>query len=57
MQQHCDICKKSPRSGNSISHSHRKTKRIFKPNLQKVSVNIEGQKQQLVVCGRCIKSL
>ena len=34
MSKVCQVTGKRPVSGNSISHSHRKTKRRFLPNLQ-----------------------
>ena len=35
MSRVCDLTGKRPVSGNSVSHSHVKTKRKFYPNLQK----------------------
>jgi large subunit ribosomal protein L28 len=31
----CQVTGKRPTSGNNVSFSHRKTKRVFEPNLQK----------------------
>lgn len=31
----CQVTGRRPRSGNSVSHSHQKTKRWFKPNVHK----------------------
>ena len=31
----CDVCGKSPSFGHNISHSHRRTKRRWNPNIQK----------------------
>lgn len=31
----CQVTGKRPRSGNNVSHSHRRTKRKFKPNVHK----------------------
>ena len=31
----CDVCGKGPSFGHSISHSHRRTKRRWNPNIQK----------------------
>lgn len=52
----CSICSKGPVSGNSYSHSHRATKRIFRPNLQKQKVLLGGRAQTAYVCTDCIKS-
>jgi large subunit ribosomal protein L28 len=35
MSRICQVTGKAPASGNSISHSHRRTKRRFEPNIQR----------------------
>ncbi len=52
----CAICSKTTRSGNSVSHSHHKTKRQFKPNLQRINFSIDGKKKKDYVCTRCLRS-
>ncbi len=52
----CVICGKTTRSGNTISHSHHKTKRRFKANLQKVKIILNGVKKKAYVCTRCLRS-
>lgn len=52
----CGICAKGPVSGFSYSHSHRATKRIFRPNLQRQKVVIAGRARSVYVCTDCIKS-
>jgi large subunit ribosomal protein L28 len=52
----CSVCSKGPVSGNSYSHSHRATKRIFRPNLQRQKVVLDGRTQTTYVCTDCIKS-
>ncbi len=54
----CQIpgCGKGPKSGNSYSHSHKATRRVFRPNLQRQKVSIEGRTQTVYVCTDCIKS-
>ena len=37
MSRKCDLLDKSVVSGNNVSHSNRKTKRRFLPNLQQIS--------------------
>jgi len=57
MSRKCDICGKSIETGHRISHSHRKTLRTFKPNLQPVGVKGEdGKTKRLMVCTRCLKA-
>ena len=54
----CQItgCGKGPKAGKSYSHSHRATNRIFRPNLQRQKVVIEGRTMTAYVCTDCIKS-
>jgi large subunit ribosomal protein L28 len=52
----CDICGKGPGFGNNISHSHRRTRRRFNANVQRVRVVVDGTVQRRNVCTRCIKA-
>ena len=52
----CSICDKGPVAGFSYSHSHRATKRIFRPNLQRQKVLVNGAPRSVYVCTDCIKS-
>jgi len=56
MSRRCDICGKGPLSGNNVSHSERKTKRRWLPNLQSVKANINGNVKKIKVCTSCIRS-
>ncbi len=56
MSYKCAVCAKTSVSGNSYSHSHMKTKRTFKPNLQKQKLVLEGKTQTAYVCSKCMKS-
>ena len=55
MSKVCDICGKHAVAGRSISHSHRTVARTVKPNIQRVSVVVDGQRKKLNVCTRCLK--
>ncbi|MHB1604836.1 MAG: 50S ribosomal protein L28 [Leptospirales bacterium] len=50
------MCGKTKAVGNQISHSHRVSKRTFRPNLQNVRAQINGQTRRVRVCTRCIRS-
>ncbi len=52
----CYVCGKKKVSGNHVSHSHKKTKRVFKPNLQRIRVQTEKGPRRRYVCTRCIRS-
>jgi len=52
----CEICGKSIRSGCNVSHSHLKTKRTWKPNIQRVRGVINGEIRKINTCTRCLRS-
>jgi large subunit ribosomal protein L28 len=52
----CDICAKKRLVGNRVSHSNIKTKRVQQPNLQRVHAIVDGVRQHLRVCTRCLRS-
>ncbi|MCD5405768.1 MAG: 50S ribosomal protein L28 [Desulfotomaculum sp.] len=57
MARKCYICNKSKATGMKISHSHIRTKRTWKPNLQRVRiVTNNGTTKRVLVCTRCLKS-
>ncbi len=57
MSWKCDICGKGPSVGNRVSHSHRQTKHVWKPNLQKARIRLDnGNTKRVLVCTKCIKS-
>ena len=57
MAANCDVCGKGPSFGHSISHSHRRTKRRFDPNVQKKTYFVPslGRKITLNVSAKGIK--
>jgi large subunit ribosomal protein L28 len=40
----------------SVSHSHRRTKRRWNPNIQRVRAIVKGTTKRIDVCTGCIKS-
>jgi len=53
----CEMCGKSPQFGHNVSHSKKATKRQFKPNVQRVRVEFEGQMRRMYLCTRCLRTL
>jgi large subunit ribosomal protein L28 len=53
----CEVCGKGPMSGHNVSFSQRKTKRQFRPNIQRTTVYQNGQRVRRYVCTRCLKSM
>ncbi|MCM8767113.1 MAG: 50S ribosomal protein L28 [Candidatus Omnitrophica bacterium] len=56
MAMRCEICGKQGRSGNKVSHSNRKTRRTWKPNIQKVLVEYQGVIKRMRICTKCLKT-
>ena len=56
MGMFCEVCAKGSMSGHNVSHSNRKTTRIWAPNVQRVRVVVDGQAKRLNVCTRCLRS-
>ena len=38
----CEICSKGVHFGNAVSHSHRRSNKIWKSNVKSVKVNLNG---------------
>ncbi|MBC2850761.1 MULTISPECIES: 50S ribosomal protein L28 [unclassified Cetobacterium] len=55
--QRCEITGKGMTFGNQISHSHRVTGRVWKPNLQTTKVLINGVAVKVKVCTKTLKTL
>lgn len=52
----CEICNKKPSFGMSVSHSHRRNKRRWNPNIQRVRAVVDGRTRRVNVCTGCLKS-
>lgn len=57
MGKYCELCGKGTMSGHKVSHSDRKSNRVWAPNVQSVRLSFGGQAKRLNVCTRCIRSL
>ncbi|MCX8124509.1 MAG: 50S ribosomal protein L28 [Spirochaetes bacterium] len=52
----CEVCGKAVLFGHNVSHSNKKTAKVWHPNVQKIRV-VEGNKVvRKNVCTRCIRS-
>jgi large subunit ribosomal protein L28 len=56
MSARCDICGKGPSTGFNVSHSNRKTKRRWLPNLHSMKVQSGGGTKRVRVCSSCLKA-
>ena len=52
----CSVCGKSVVFGNTVSHSNRKTKRTWKPNIRRVKAVVNGSNKTVNVCSRCLRA-
>lgn len=52
----CEYCGKRPQTGMNVSHAHNRTKRMLKPNLQRVRATVNGTPRRVTVCTQCLRS-
>lgn len=57
MASRCDLTGKGKQHGNNVSFSLRRTKRVFKPNLQKKTFVVDGQKITMTLSTKAIRTL
>ncbi len=57
MAARCELTGKGKQFGNNVSFSLRRTKRVFKPNLQKKTFVIDGQKVTMTLSTQAIRTL
>lgn len=53
----CSVCGKGVVFGSSVSHSHRRTNRAWKPNIRKVKVEENGTVKTVSICARCLRTM
>ena len=53
----CEICGKKKQAGNNVSHSNVHTKRVFRPNIQRMTIMVKGRRKQINACTRCIRTM
>lgn len=56
MGKFCEVCNKGLMYGNQVSHSNRKSRRTWAPNVQRVRVVVAGAPTTLNVCTRCLRT-
>ncbi len=57
MTARCELTGKGKQFGHNVSFSLRRTKRVFKPNLQKKTFTVDGQKITMVLSTQAIRTL
>lgn len=53
----CELTGKGKLHGNNVSFSLRRTKRVFKPNVQKKTVIVDGKKTKVNISTQAIRTL
>ncbi len=64
MAARCNICGKGTAFGRNIRHRHAgrwerkapKTNRVFRANVHKRVIYVDGKRQRLNICTRCLRS-
>ena len=57
MAARCELTGKGKQFGHNVSFSLRRTKRVFKPNLQKKTFVVDGQKVTMILSAHAIRTL
>lgn len=52
----CEVCGKGVSFGIRISHSHRRSNKMWKANIRKVKAIVNGTPKTVNVCSRCLRS-
>ncbi|MBQ7432519.1 MAG: 50S ribosomal protein L28 [Lachnospiraceae bacterium] len=52
----CDVCDKGAYFGNKVSHSHRRSNKMWSANVKSVRVKVNGGVKTMNVCTSCLRS-
>ena len=52
----CAICDKGAHFGIKVSHSHRRSIKMWKSNIKSVRVKVNGASKKMYVCTSCLRS-
>ena len=52
----CAICDKGDNFGIKVSHSHRRSNKMWKSNIKSVKVKVNGASKKMYVCTSCLRS-
>jgi len=57
MAHACNICGKGKQFGNNVPFSQKKTRKVWKPNLQQQRLTIGTARLRVKICTACIRTL
>ncbi len=52
----CVICDKATHFGNAVSHSHRRSNKMWRANIKSVKVKVDGGAKKIKICTSCLRS-
>ncbi|MGN0496782.1 MAG: 50S ribosomal protein L28 [Lachnospiraceae bacterium] len=52
----CSVCGKGAHFGIKVSHSHRRSNKMWKSNIKKVKAIVDGTPQRVYVCTSCLRA-
>ena len=52
----CDVCGKGVSFGIKVSHSHRRSNKMWKSNVRRVKAVVDGSVKHVNVCTKCLRS-
>ena len=53
----CAICQRGAHFGNAVSHSHRRSNKMWRTNVKSVRVKVPGgNAKRIYVCTSCLRS-
>ena len=52
----CAVCGKGAHFGQNVSHSHRRSNRMWKSNIKSVRVSVNGGTKKMYVSTSCLRS-
>lgn len=55
MAMQCEMCHKGVQYGHNVSHSKRRTVRVFRPNLHSTKIVIDGTSKRVKLCTKCLR--
>lgn len=57
MSRVCEMTGKSAMSGKKVSHSNRKSNKVWNANIQKITVVVDGVKRKVRVSTKYLKTI
>ena len=56
MSRVCEVCGRGKMTGKQVSFSNKKYNRTYELNLQKTTIEVDGQPKTVKACTKCIKT-